>query len=275
MQPFCNVYTSSPPLPVESKPPAMPVYHNLTEGSQFFIPVGSQPLQSVGSQPLDTPSITIPPIEVQPVQLTQSVQSAGSSTSTQLPQLSQLSQFSQLPQFSGSFLMEPVPGSPGLFKAMGTVPVTDCGLIIGSPVISTSVGSSGTNSSMMSSPLLGSPVLGSAISMPGRGNGVQMGASSVEGDGGESLESPEPVGGRHGPRYREKKVVLKGEVNGVEVVSVMWALGEGVENRPDMKVPKKSQKWTDEEDRLLREAVEKIGERKWIEVSKCRRDKRV
>lgn len=51
------------------------------------------------------------------------------------------------------------------------------------------------------------------------------------------------------------------------------SVGGRVESRPDMKVPKKSQKWTDEEDRLLREAVDKIGERKWIEVSKCRHAK--
>ena len=113
--------------------------------------------------------------------------------------------------------MEPVPGSPGLFKAMGAVPMTECSLIIGSPVISASVGSSGTNSS-----LIGSPVLGSAISLPGRGNSVQIGGGGGVEGAAESLESGENAGGRHGPRYRGKKgVELKGEVDGVPVVSVM------------------------------------------------------
>ena len=118
--------------------------------------------------------------------------------------------------------MEPVPGSPGLFKAMGAVPVTECSLIIGSPVISASVGSSGTNSSLIGSPLIGSPVLGSAISLPGRGNSVQIGGGGGVEGAAESLESGENPGGRHGPRYRGKKgVELKGEVDGVPVVSVM------------------------------------------------------
>ena len=50
---------------------------------------------------------------------------------------------------------------------------------------------------------------------------------------------------------------------------------ERLGDRPDMKVPRKSQKWTEEEDRLLLDAVEKIGERKWIEVSKCKCERRV
>ena len=36
-----------------------------------------------------------------------------------------------------------------------------------------------------------------------------------------------------------------------------------------MKVPRKSQKWTQEEDQLLLNAVKSLGTQKWIEVSKC------
>ena len=120
--------------------------------------------------------------------------------------------------------MEPVPGSPGLFKAMGAVPVTDCGLIIGSPVINTStLGSPGTNSSVVGSPGIGSPAMGAARSLPnvGMAGGVRPGERHGKGgeDDGESVESS---GMRSFSRCREKKVVeLKGEVDGVPMVSVM------------------------------------------------------
>lgn len=37
-----------------------------------------------------------------------------------------------------------------------------------------------------------------------------------------------------------------------------------------MKVPRKSHRWTDEEDKLLIDAVNQVGTTNWIKVSKCK-----
>lgn len=41
-----------------------------------------------------------------------------------------------------------------------------------------------------------------------------------------------------------------------------------------MKAPRAVRKWTKEEDEKLKAAVEKVGTKNWVEVAKCRSERR-
>lgn len=156
---------------------------------------------------------------------------------------------------AGSILMEPVPGSPGYYKAVGTIAQSENGLVVGSPSVgSPIIGSPIVGSPIIGSPILGSPILGSPIigsSVMESSVGSPTIGSSTTGSptlgslttgsstdfptesyvvpsyigttsGRSAMESSATPSTTPSHRFHEKKMIeLKGNVDGKTVISVM------------------------------------------------------
>ena len=151
---------------------------------------------------------------------------------------------------AGSILMEPVPGSPGYYKAVGTIAQSENGLVVGSPSVgSPIIGSPIVGSPIIGSPIVGSPILGSPVMESSAGSptigspttgsptlGSLTTGSSTDFPT-ESYVVPSYIGTTSGRsamessatpstipshRFHEKKMIeLKGNVDGKTVISVM------------------------------------------------------
>ena len=147
---------------------------------------------------------------------------------------------------AGSVLMEPVPGNPGYYKAIGTITQSESGLVVGSPVIgSPMIGSPVIGSPVIGSPVIGSPVIGSpVIGSPVIGSSTTGSPTLGSLTTGSSTDFPtesyvvpsyigtasdinpmEPstvASTTASHRFHEKKMIeLKGNVDGKTVISVV------------------------------------------------------